>query len=249
MQTASQVPVDEQARIAALRELNVLDLPPDAELQALVQLAAQLCDAPMAALSFVDSTSQRYTARTGITADGVDRANSLCARAILWPDRTLQIDDTRQLPWFDPLLHGPSALPVRFYVGVPLRVSDGTAVGNLCVMDKVPRTLSAAQRQQLETVARTVCTQLKLRRELRIATRTDRLTGLPNWLHFEGQFEAAKPAKGVVCFIRMRALSQINSAHGFRVGDALLTQAAARLRRLAEGQAFIGRIKRGLFLL
>jgi len=116
-------------------------------------------------------------------------------------------------------------------------------------MDKAPRTLTAAQRQQLETLARTVSTQLKLRRELRIATRTDRLTGLPNWLHFEGQFEAAKPTRGVVCFVRMRALSQISSAHGFRIADGLLTQAAGRLRRLAEGQAFIGRVKRGLFLL
>src|SRR3954468_199156 len=94
MQTASQVPVDEQARLAALRELNVLDVPPDAELEGLVQLAAQLCDAPMAALSFVDATAQRYVARTGFTADGTDRGTSLCARAILWPDRTLQIDDT-----------------------------------------------------------------------------------------------------------------------------------------------------------
>jgi len=102
---------------------------------------------------------------------------------------------------------------------------------------------------QLETLARTVCTQLTLRRELRIATRMDRLTGLPNWLHFEGQFETAKPGRGVVCFVRLRALNQINSAHGFRVADAMITQAAERLRRLADGQAFIGRIKRGLFLL
>ncbi|NUO71438.1 MAG: EAL domain-containing protein, partial [Frateuria sp.] len=61
--------------------------------------------------------------------------------------------------------------------------------------------------------------------------------------------EAARPASGVVCFVRLRALTQISSAHGFRVADGLLTQAADRLRRLADGQAFIGRIKRGLFLL
>src|SRR5438552_3915556 len=65
MQTASQVPADEAARLSALHQLNVLDAPPDAELLALVQLAAHLCDAPMAALSFVDSTCQRYAARVG----------------------------------------------------------------------------------------------------------------------------------------------------------------------------------------
>ena len=249
LQPTALLPADEPERLAALRELHLLDPDADGELQALVQLAAHLCNAPMAALTFVDASRQWYQARTGIPVQDVERGSGLCARAILLPDRTVQVDDTARLPWFDPLLHGSSAPPVRFYAGVPLQMRDGTAVGTLCVMDSVPRSLTVAQRVQLETVARALGTQLKLRRELRIATQTDRLTGLPNWLHFEGQFEAAKPTRGVVCFVRLRALSQITSAHGFRASDEMITQAAARLRTLAEGRAFIGRIKRGLFLL
>jgi len=116
-------------------------------------------------------------------------------------------------------------------------------------MDQAPRRLTDAQRAGLELLARTASSQLKLRRDLRIATQTDRLTGLPNWVHFEAQFNATRPQRGVVCFVRLKALGQINSAHGFRVADEMVQQAARRMRAVAEGGAFIGRIKRGLFLL
>ena len=50
-------------------------------------------------------------------------------------------------------------------------------------------------------------------------------------------------------FVRLKTVSQINSAHGFRVADALIKQTADRLRTLTDGGAVIGRIKRGLFIL
>src|SRR6476661_2705239 len=249
LHTAALVPPDEVERLSHLADLRVMDSPAEDVDEGIVQLAAQICGTPMAALTFVDAERQWYRARVGIPVPEVARGRGFCAWTISDSARLLEISDTAQVNWFDARVHGPSAAPVRFYAGVPLRTREGSAAGTLCVMDSVPRTLTTAQRAQLETLARTVSTQLKLRQDLRIATRTDRLTGLPNWLQFEGQFEAAKPARGVVCFVRMRALSQINSAHGFRVGDALLTQAGVRLRRLAQDQAFIGRIKRGLFLL
>ncbi len=161
----------------------------------------------------------------------------------------LEVPDAAAAPWFDPLLHGPASRPVRFYAGVPLRTREGSAIGTLCVMDEVTRCLTPAQRQALERLGRAVCSQLSLRRQLRLATQTDRLTGLPNWLHFESRFESARPRKGVVCFVRLKALSPISAAHGFRVADTLVQQMAARLRGLADEGAFIGRIKRGLFLL
>ncbi|HEY1226096.1 MAG TPA: EAL domain-containing protein, partial [Ramlibacter sp.] len=249
LHTAALVPSDEQERLSHLAELRVMDTPADDVDEGIVQLAAQICGTPMAALTFVDAHRQWYRARVGIPVPEVARGRGFCAWTISDSDRVLEIADTSQVNWFDTRVHGASSQPVRFYAGVPLRTREGSAAGTLCVMDSVPRTLTAAQKAQLETLARTVSTQLKLRQDLRIATRTDRLTGLPNWLQFEGQFEAAKPASGVVCFVRLRALTQISSAHGFRVADGLLTQAADRLRRLADGQAFIGRIKRGLFLL
>jgi len=240
------LPTDEPQRLVRVRE--VADSLVIAEVEPFVQLAAQLCDAPMAALSLVAASQQLYRVRVGFAAVEVAREQGLCTRAVLQGD-LLEVPDTARVTWFDPGLHGPLSAPVRHYAGVPLRVGDGSAVGTLCVMDQVPRRLGAAQKVGLERVATALASHLQARRDLRIATQTDRLTGLPNWLHFEAQFEASHPRSGVVCFVRLKALSQISSAHGFRVADALVQQAAMRLRAIADRGAFIGRIKRNLFLL
>ena len=243
------LPDDEAERIADLREYAVLDTDTTDELDSLVELAAQVCGAPMAALSLVEGARHRYSCRFGIPVAAVSREAGFCSRAILSPHRLLEIQDSARVPWFSPVLHGADAPPVRFYAGAPLRVREGSAIGTLCVMDQVPRRLTDAQRAALERLARAACAQLSLRRQLRLATQTDRLTGLPNWLNFESQFDTLKPQRGVACFVRLKALTQISTAHGFRVADALVQQAAARLRAIAAAGAIIGRIKRGLFLL
>src|SRR5205085_7062991 len=117
-----------------------------------------------------------------------------------------------------------------FYAGVPLRTREGSAIGTLCVMDQVPRRLTEGQRDALVKLAKAVSSQLLLRRQLRIATETDRLTGLPNWFHFEAEFDHNKPARGMVCFVKLKTINQINSAHGFRVADGLIRPTAYRLR-------------------
>ncbi|WBY00634.1 sensor domain-containing phosphodiesterase [Ramlibacter tataouinensis] len=249
LHAATLLPADEPQRLAELRDVSLLDTEADEEYDSLVQLAAAVCGTPMAALTFVDATRQWYRARVGIPVADAPREAGFCARAILVEDTLLEVPDAAAASWFDPFLHGPASRPVRFYAGVPLRTREGSAIGTLCVMDEVARHLTVSQRQALERLGRALCSQLGLRRQLRRATQTDRLTGLPNWLHFESQFESAHPREGVVCFVRLKALSQISTAHGFRVADALVQQAATRLRALAEEGAFVGRIKRGLFLL
>ena len=247
--TAPLIPLDERQRLLELRDFGILDTEPDEDYDRLVQLATVLCGTPMGALTFVDASRQWYKSRVGVAALEAPREKAFCAHAILDSDRLLEIPDVAQVPWFDPKLYSPEGPPVRFYAGAPLRTRDGSSIGTLCVMDEVPRSLTDAQRDALNKLAKAVSTQLNLRRQLRIATQTDRLTGLPNWFHFEAQFDASRPKKGIVAFVRLKTVSQINSAHGFRVADALIKQTADRLRSFTDGGAFIGRIKRGLFIL
>jgi predicted signal transduction protein with EAL and GGDEF domain len=247
--TAALHPADEMQRLVELRGFSILDTDPDEDYDRLVQLATVICGAPMGALTFVDSNRQWYKSRVGIPVQQIARDKSFCAHAILESDRVLEIPDVAKLGWADPLPWGPDGPLLRFYAGVPLRTGDGTAIGTLCVMDQVPRRLSESQRDGLLKLGKAVASLLMLRRQLRIATETDRLTGLPNWFHFEGEFEHCKPACGMVCFVRLKTINQINSAHGFRVADGLIKQTADRLRLFSDRGAFIGRIKRGLFVL
>lgn len=247
--TAALHPADEPQRLSELRSFGILDTDPDEDYDRLVQLATALCGAPMGALTFVDSGRQWYKSRVGLPVQQVAREKSFCAHAILESDRVLEIPDVTRLGWADAQPWGPQGPLLRFYAGVPLTTRDGSAIGTLCVMDQVPRRLSEAQRDGLVKLGKTVSALLNLRRQVRIATLTDRLTGLPNWFHFEAEFDQRKPDCGMVCFARLKTINQINSAHGFRVADALIKQAADRLRLLGERGAVVGRIKRGLFVL
>jgi predicted signal transduction protein with EAL and GGDEF domain len=247
--TAALQPSDEPQRMAELRGFGILDTEPDEDYDRLVQLATVLCGTPMGALTLVDGNRQWYKSRVGLPVAQVAREKSFCSHAILEPERVLEIPDVARLGWADRQPWGINGPTLGFYAGVPLRTRDGSAIGTLCVMDQVPRRLTASQRDGLAKLAKSVASLLSLRRQLRIATETDRLTGLPNWFHFEHEFDQSQPACGMVCFVRLKTINQINSAHGFRVADALIRQTADRLRVFGDRGAFIGRIKRGLFIL
>ncbi|WP_332827435.1 putative bifunctional diguanylate cyclase/phosphodiesterase [Ramlibacter sp.] len=249
LSTAALQPSDEPQRIADLRGFGLLDTEPDEDLDRLVQLATVLCGTPVGALTLVDSHRQWYKSRVGLPVQQVPRDKSFCAHAIRDPDRVLEIPDVAKLGWADPQPWGPTGPTLGFYAGVPLRTREGSAIGTLCVMDGVPRRLTDSQRDGLAKLARAISSHLVLRRQLRIATETDRLTGLPNWFHFEAEFDHRKPDRGMVCFVRLKTINQIGSAHGFRVADALIRQTADRLRVFGDRGAFLGRIKRGLFIL
>lgn len=153
-------------RLEALRSLDVLDTPREAEFDDLVMLASRICGAPVSLVSFVDEDRQWFKAKTGFDKDQTDLNSSICSR-VMYDDGVIEIEDT----WLDartsqnPLCIGEGSM--RFYAGAPLVTADGHPVGTLCVLDEKPRVLDEMQRDTLRVLARQAMKELELRKALR----------------------------------------------------------------------------------
>jgi GAF domain-containing protein len=82
-------------RLAALRSYGVLDTAPEPAFDSLVQLAAQVCGTPIAAINLIEDRRQWFKAEVGLGIRETPVEVSICAQAILQrglfvvPDTTL----------------------------------------------------------------------------------------------------------------------------------------------------------------
>jgi GAF domain-containing protein len=245
---SAPLPKTEADRLADLHSFAILDTEADAAIDEVVRLAARLSGCPIALVSLVDRERQWFLAREGLDAQETPRDGALCAHAILTPTQPLAVEDASQDPRFVDSALVTGEPHVRAYLGVPLVSSGGHALGTLCVIDRTPRRHDAETVQALGVLARTVTSNLELRRALRQSREmalTDALTGLPNRRALEDRLAQALARGGLLAavILDLDYLKQVNEAEGHAAGDALLCATAERLR--AEGWTVFA-IERGL---
>ncbi len=151
-----------QRRSELLRELQLLDEAPDAEMDDLVTLATIICGKPMGAITLLDDVTMLTRARVGVSGcTTVPVEDSMCQFTIqgtglmVVEDLQNQADMRHARIWLD--------AGIRFYAGMPLVSEGGTAFGALCVMDSQPSTLTAEQQTVMAMLGRQVSRLLQTR--------------------------------------------------------------------------------------
>ena len=164
------LPKNEAARRAALASYAILDTDPEPSFDDLNHLASFICKTPIALITLVDEHRQWFKSRVGLSTEQTSRDIAFCSHAILQDD-IFVVPDALQDERFreNPLVAGEPH--IRFYAGVPLVNDDGYALGTLCVIDQIPRELSATEKEALKALSRLVLGQMELRRNLELLKR------------------------------------------------------------------------------
>lgn len=236
-------PRDETARLEALRELNLLDTLPEERFDRITRLAQHLFEVPMALISLVDAERQWFKSCIGVPVRQTPRSISFCAHAILG-ESPLLVADTLLDPRFhdNPLVI--SAPRVRFYAGVPLRVTNGSRVGTLCVLDHRPRSFANGRIGLLCDLA---CIAERELCAAQLAT-VDELTGLNNRRGFEAlarqamNLGARSKLPMSLLYFDLDRFKQINDRYGHAEGDRALASFARLLKSALRGSDVVGRI-------
>lgn len=154
----------ESRRRRALTGLGILDSGPEARFDRVTRVAQQIFGVPMVSITFLDDDRQWRKSHLGLTSEA-PREGAFCD-ATVQQDAALIVADAAEDDRFrhNPFVVGDPHL--RFYAGEPLHAPGGEAVGTLCVLDIVPRELSAEQERLLRDLADWVQAELERDDEL-----------------------------------------------------------------------------------
>lgn len=123
------------------------------EFQDIVDLAARLCEKPVALITLLDGESNWLKVRFGTDIEKMPRQTSFCQYSIVQDDLLIIPDATKDARFqYNPLVQSDPCL--RFYAGAPLALDNGLKIGTLCLFDQKPNNLTDTQKTALSILAR-----------------------------------------------------------------------------------------------
>lgn len=243
-----ELPSNEDYRLRALRELDLLDTPREERFDRITSLTRRLLDVPIAAISLIDADRQWFKSVQGLAVQETPRSVSFCGHAILARETFVVADAAGDQRFADnPLVQGEPH--IRFYAGRPVSLPDGHQVGALCVIDRKPRDFSPEERGVLEELAEMV------ERELAVValSTSDAQTGLSNRRGFvmlgEQVLSVARRGGSRVAILEFGLEDFAEARERFgRVASELLARAAAGvLRCVFRDSDVVARVEPDLF--
>ena len=181
--------MDERQRERALATYDVIGGPPRRELEALVDLAAQVAGVPFAAINLFSSEVQHQVATVGFEGQESAKRDSMC-RLVVESGHSIMLEDAAQDERFadNPWTTGEVG-QIRYHGSHPLRTPSDVVIGTLCVFDNEAHRVTQQSARGLAQIADRVVDVLELEltsRRLseanaRLSTANERLE------HFAGQ--------------------------------------------------------------
>lgn len=237
------IPQDEEARLKTLRSLNILDTSSEERFDRLTRMAKHMFNVPIALVSLIDEDRQWFKSCIGLNVRETPRDISFCGHAILGEEIFIIPDASNDERFADnPLvIYEPN---IRFYAGCPLRFTDGSRLGTLCIIDQKPRSLSDDDLEALRDLASTAERELAA---IQLAT-LDELTNIPNRRGFMMISQHSlnlcvrQKIPASLVYLDLDKFKQINDTFGHAEGDNVLVTFAEKINTVCRESDLFARL-------
>jgi diguanylate cyclase (GGDEF)-like protein len=234
---------DEEARLAALASLHVIDGGPEIAFDRIARLGKASLGFPLAHITLVARDCVvRKTSGAPLPKSSEGDA-MFCGMAIR-SSQPLVIPDTLLDPRVADFPAVKGTPHIRSYWGAPLTTRNGYNLGTFCVFDYVPRQASASELVILRDLARLTIEFM----EVRAQATTDVLTGVQSRRAFLAEGERLFASRHfdpetLSCIVLdIDHFKRVNDTLGHAKGDEVLRAFGKMLRGELRGDTPIGRI-------
>lgn len=159
---ASKIQIKEKERLSALYRHQILDTESETMYDSITEFTADLCQTPIALINFVDNDRLWVKSGKGLDRKEIPRNHSFCSYTIEQKG-IFEVPDARKDERFKDTHHVVNQ-NVVFYAGIPIRDTEGHALGTLCVIDVKPRKLCSQQKKGLRLFANQVSELLTVKK-------------------------------------------------------------------------------------
>lgn len=156
--------INEYQRAKKLNDLDLDYANLQDEFERLVKLAKYITDTDISYVNLIDNYSQ-WTITSSVSGPfQVDREDSIC-------QFTIQGEGIQELPILDqdkrfsdnPFVKRDK---LKYYLGIPLKVSTGENIGALCVLDQSEKNISLEKKRLLQLIADEIVEKLEHKKKL-----------------------------------------------------------------------------------
>lgn len=161
--------LENQSRIRALRETQLLDTPPDYKFDRFTQLVTAILEVPVCLFSLVTPDRQFFKSQSGLNEPWsvlrqTPLTHSFCQH-VVETDQSLIVEDARQHPLLKDNL-AIASLNIVAYAGFPISTPEGFVLGSFCAIDDKPRKWTIRDVAVLKGFAEAIESEIGLQLEL-----------------------------------------------------------------------------------
>jgi PAS domain S-box-containing protein len=191
------IPHNENERLRALQDYQILDTYSETEFDRLTELASIICDTPISLVSLIDEKRQWFKSRQGLDVPETSRELAFCQYSIM-QESLFEVENALEDERFKDNSLVTSYPDIRFYAGYPLIDPRGFSLGTICVIDTKVRKLTEKQRAALKLISEQVMSLIVNQRKQQETKQFRKLFQLSNDLiciaGTDGYFRQINPA-------------------------------------------------------